>query len=83
MAYSKKVASKASIVNRNQGGGNKKAGFPYQVGRSAAASVILDTRYSCSRQLCLGMNLFPNACASRPIGGGVANLPYYHCRGTR
>ena len=29
------------MTNQNQGGGEKKAGFPYQVGRGSQSSVIL------------------------------------------
>jgi len=37
MVYSntKRGAYRSSIVNQSQGGGNKKAGFPYQVGRDS------------------------------------------------
>jgi hypothetical protein len=31
----------SSIVNQNQGGGSKKAGFPYQIGRGSYSSVFL------------------------------------------
>lgn len=31
----------SSIVNRSQGGGEKKAGFPYQVGRDTWTSIYL------------------------------------------
>ena len=35
-------------TDRNQGGGEKKAGFPYQIGRDHWASIFLDT---CDPQL--------------------------------
>ena len=43
MVYSqtKKTASIASITNQNQGGGNKKAGLPYLVGRESWSTVAL------------------------------------------
>ena len=33
LSTTKRTASVDSIINQNQGGGNKKAGLPYQVGR--------------------------------------------------
>jgi hypothetical protein len=41
LSTTKRTASVSSIVNRNQGGGEKKAGFPYQVGRSSWTSIFL------------------------------------------
>lgn len=39
LSTSKKTASIASIVNQDTGGGSKKAGLPYQIGREASVSV--------------------------------------------
>lgn len=36
-----RTAAISSIVNQNQGGGERKAGFPYQVGRSTSTSLTL------------------------------------------
>ena len=43
MVYSqtKKTSSIASITNQNQGGGSKKAGLPYLIGRESWSSVAL------------------------------------------
>jgi len=83
MGYSSKVAYKSSIVNQNQGGGNKKAGFPYVVGRSSSTSVTFRTARIGTGKCCtlkkMGLNMFPNACASRPIGAGVSANSYYKC----
>ena len=38
LSTTKRTSSVASIVNQNQGGGNKKAGFPYIVGRDSWVS---------------------------------------------
>lgn len=61
-------------INRNQGGGDKKAGFPYQVGRSAWSAIYLgcdsyQTRCCTLRQLQITVN--PRVRSSRPIGGSV------------
>jgi hypothetical protein len=44
MVYSqtKRTASISSIVNQPQGGGNKKAGFPYMVGRESWSSIAMN-----------------------------------------
>jgi hypothetical protein len=36
-----RTASISSIVNQDQGGGERKAGLPYQVGRDTWTSIIL------------------------------------------
>ena len=38
-SQSRRTSSIASITNQSTGGGNKKAGLPHQVGRSAAVNV--------------------------------------------
>jgi hypothetical protein len=71
------------LTNRPQGGGNKKAGFPYMVGRGYMTPNYL--QYKNSRSLpVLQMNMFPNARPSRPIGStNAANYRYYHIPGTK
>ena len=72
MVYSqtKKTASIASITNQNQGGGNKKAGLPYQVGREAWSSVALNrTR---QRLSVLKMPLVSTVSQSRNVGSRIA-----------
>lgn len=41
LSTTKRTASISSIVNQNQGGGEKKAGFPYQIGRDHWASIFI------------------------------------------
>jgi hypothetical protein len=72
MAYSTKVSlSKGTLVNQNQGGGDKKAGFPYQVGRSSWSSIhigdapMTNGGYRKGR-LSMVLTSYPNA--SKPIG---------------
>ena len=45
MVYSqtKRTSSISSISNRNQGGGSKKAGLPYLVGRDSWTSIAFKT----------------------------------------
>ena len=67
------------IINRNQGGGDKKAGFPYQVGRTSWTSIALgcssyQTRCCSLRQLQITAN--PRVRVSRPVGG-LVTTPYW------
>jgi len=41
LSGSKKTSSLSSIVNKNSGGGPKKTGLPFQIGRTAAVSISL------------------------------------------
>jgi len=43
MVYSqtKRTSSISSLINQNQGGGNIKAGLPYQIGRETNSSIAL------------------------------------------
>ena len=44
---SKKARYTASIITQNQGGGDKKAGLPYIVGRDSWTSIYFNERASC------------------------------------
>jgi hypothetical protein len=72
-------------TTQQQGGGDKKAGFPYQIGRESWSSVTLgtcnpqtftDTRGCCSlRQLQYTVN--PRVSISRPIGSTYSPNVYF------
>ena len=66
MVYSqtKKTASIASITNQNQGGGNKKAGLPYLIGRESWSSIAL--KNTSQRMSVLKMPLVSTVTSSRP-----------------
>ena len=88
LSTTKRTSSKSSITNISQGGGSKKAGFAYQIGRTSSATIAIrsvDPAHGhCSKLKCMQMNLFPNARPSRPIGTvGIAGYDYYHIPGTR
>ena len=77
MVYSqtKRTGSISSITNRASGGGDKKAGLPYLVGRTASTSVAFD---GTSQKLSiLQMPLTTTVRPSRPIGVTPANGRYY------
>ena len=68
----KRARNATSIVNQNQGGGEKKAGFPYQVGRSSSTSVafhMTDPVYGrCCKLSSFNTGVYPFVRISRPIG---------------
>jgi len=77
MVYSssKKTRHISSIVNQNSGGGSKKAGFPYQIGRNSWSSIYINAcDPSHNRELkCCTLNMMKEPKVSttsqtRPIG---------------
>ena len=60
------------IINQKQGGGDKKAGFPYQVGRSSWTSIFFDNISLAN----IRMTKNPNVRVSRPMGSTI-NVPYW------
>jgi hypothetical protein len=78
MVYSqtKRTGSVSSITNQAQGGGNKKAGFPYLVGRSSAASIGFHDIPQ--RLSILQMPLTTTVRGSRPVGVTPSNGRYYN-----
>jgi hypothetical protein len=73
---SKRARNYTSTTNQPQGGGNKKAGFPYQIGRSAWTSIALgNSNYAirCCSLRNLQFTANPNVRMSRPTGSAVPN----------
>jgi hypothetical protein len=69
----------SQLITRNQGGGNSKAGFPYQVGRSSwSAGALGCSKYQvrCCTLKSLQLTANPNVRESRPIGTAV-NISYW------
>jgi hypothetical protein len=77
LSTTKRTSSISSIVNRNQGGGPKKAGFPNMVGRESWTTVHLNESGTAqflgrsdgsgpARSLRFTVN--PNVRQSRPVG---------------
>jgi hypothetical protein len=63
-----KARNYSSTVNQNQGGGNKKAGFAFQVGRSSWTSVAFASHGVNTPLKNLQMTMNPNVKQSRPVG---------------
>lgn len=63
------------LINRNQGGGNKKAGLIFQVGRSSWDAIYFRSQpQSLTR---LQMTLNPRVRISRPTGSTM-HVPYWN-----
>ena len=68
-----KMGSNA-ITDQNQGGGEKKAGFPYQVGRDSWSSIAIKTcnpqfpSFRCCSLDAVNTTKLPMANFSRPVG---------------
>lgn len=82
MNASKKVRYISSVTNQNQGGGNKKAGFPYQVGRTMWSNIYMGTKPPAMGMACCSLksyqiNKLPMATVSRPIGR-TGNASYWN-----
>ena len=65
-----------SLVNRTQGGGDKKAGLPYQIGRESYTSVIMNSTDPVSGSCCTLKNYMTMKFSStkffpRPVGASV------------
>jgi hypothetical protein len=77
MVYSqtKKTSSIASITNQNQGGGSKKAGLPYLVGRESWSSIAL--KNTSQRMSVLKMPLTSSVSQSRPVGVRPGSSTYF------
>jgi hypothetical protein len=72
MVYSqtKRTSSIASITNKNQGGGAKKAGLPYLVGRDSWTSIAFHgtKQFLSESGKGLQFTMNPSVRQSRPVG---------------
>lgn len=66
LSTTKRTSSISSIVNAMTGGGNKKAGFPSMIGRTAQVSMYL--HQTSQNSTVLKHPLSSTTCASRPQG---------------
>ena len=83
LSTTKRTSSVQSIINVNQGGGNKKAGLPYQVGRPYGFPIAMRVSQTRNTLFKLGdvqglrFTVNPNVSISRPIGSTLNNVPYW------
>lgn len=82
---SKRARTYAAITNRNSGGGNKKTGFPYQIGRRYSTSIAFAATDPAHGHCCklsdMSRIIYPLANPSRNLGRMV-NKDYYHVPGS-
>ena len=57
-----------SLITQNSGGGDKKMGLVYQIGRDSWTSIALNERSMQGTLLQFRTTLYPNTRQSRPIG---------------
>ena len=75
-------------TTQSQGGGSKKAGFPYQVGRESWASIHINGSAPVLNNACCSLKKMqftvnPKVSQSRGIGSTYSPNTYYHIPGTR
>ena len=75
---SKRARNYGQIITQNQGGGMKKAGFPYQVGRTMWTTIAMGTdaqpstaNLKCCSLASLKLPLVAKTRFGRPIGSNV------------
>ena len=75
-----------AITDQNQGGGAKKAGFPYIVGRTSWTNIAFNMTNvpgkHCAQLKCLNTTKLPLACVSRGIGSDVRVISW-RCPATK
>ena len=64
-----------AITDQNQGGGDKKAGFPHTIGRDHWVSIYLNNTSQNLKVLQFTVN--PNVRQSRGVGHGPFPTPYW------
>lgn len=86
MNSAKRSRYATSTMNQNQGGGAKKSGLPYIVGREWHTSLRFNAKqnnHGPSMSLINAqMTLFPNVKPSRPIGSTGHFVRYWNIPGT-
>jgi len=77
------------FTSQQQGGGNKKAGFAYQVGRESWSNIHINgsapvlSKGGCCSLKTLQFTKNANVSQSRNIGSTYSPNTYYHIPGTR
>jgi len=79
---SKSQMGSNAITVQNQGGGNKKAGFPYIVGRTQWTNIAFNEQGGMGNLKFMMKTVNPNVSISRPIGSTYVPNTYFHIPGT-
>jgi len=79
---SKSQMGSNAVTVQNQGGGDKKAGFPYIVGRTQWTQIAFNESGNLGNLRFLMKTVNPNTSISRPIGSTYVPNTYFHIPGT-
>jgi hypothetical protein len=80
---SKSQMGSNAVTSQNQGGGGKKAGFPYIVGRTQWTNIAFDQQSGINNLTFLMKTVNPKTSISRPIGSTYTPNTYFNIPGTR
>jgi hypothetical protein len=72
-----------AITDQNQGGGDKKAGFPYIIGRTQWSNIAFYESGNLGNLRFMMKTVNPNVNISRPIGSTYVPNTYFNIPGTR
>ena len=72
-----------SITVQTQGGGSKKAGFPYMIGRTQHTTIALKAQPGINNLTFMRKNVGTPANISRPIGSTYSPNTYFSIPGAR
>ena len=73
----RRVVYSASRLNQNQGGGSKKAGFPYIIGRDTNTRIAFAERGMIRPLHVFTIPLVSNVRQSRPVSSRPMNFSYH------
>lgn len=80
---SKSQMGSNAVTVQNQGGGDKKAGFPYIIGRTQWTNIAFEQQDGIKNLKFLMKTVNPNTSITRPIGSNYVPNTYFHIPGTR
>jgi len=79
---SKSQMGSNAVTSQNQGGGDKKAGFPYIIGRTQWTNIALDQQSGMKNLKFMMKTVNPNTSITRPIGSTYTPNSYFTVPGT-
>jgi len=79
---SKSQMGSNAVTSQNQGGGDKKAGFPYIIGRTQWTNIALDQQSGMKNLKFMMKTVNPNTSITRTIGSTYTPNSYFTVPGT-
>ena len=80
---SKSQMGSNAVTVQNQGGGSKKAGFPYIIGKTQWTNIAFNESGNLGNLKFMMKTVNPNTSITRPIGSTYVPNTYFHIPGTR